>query len=275
MQRFYDRTLILAGTAAALAVVLLTGSLGLWQLRRADEKAALQQARDAAAAAPPRVIGSPQVVAELTSAPALPAPAAIDGWRIQALGVFDAARTVFLDNRTRDGVAGFHVLTPLKLFGTNASLLVLRGWVAQDPTDRLRLPVFATPIEAVRVEGLAIRHLDQPMMLAKDVEPGPGDRIWQHVSFEKFGRWSGLDLYPVILRQTVAPAYADGLARDWIQPGTSVDRHQAYAFQWFAMAAAALVAWLVMIGRVLLHGAGPSPERVTEQVTEQVTERGT
>ncbi len=275
MQRFYDRTLILAGTAAALAAVLLTGSLGLWQLGRADEKAALQQARDAAAAAPPRVIGSPQVVAELSSAPALPAPAAIDGWRIQALGVFDAARTVFLDNRTRDGVAGFHVLTPLKLFGTNASLLVLRGWVAQDPTDRLRLPVFATPIEAVRVEGLAIRHLDQPMMLAKDVEPGPGDRIWQHVSFEKFGRWSGLDLYPVILRQTVAPDYADGLARDWIQPGTSVDRHQAYAFQWFAMAAAALVAWLVMIGRVLLHGAGPSPERVTEQVTEQVTERGT
>ena len=271
MQRFYDRTLILAGTAAALAVVLLTGSLGLWQLRRADEKAALQQARDAAAAAPPRVIGSPQVVAELSSAPALPAPAAIDGWRIQALGVFDAARTVFLDNRTRDGVAGFHVLTPLTLFGTNASLLVLRGWVAQDPTDRLRLPVFATPIEAVRVEGLAIRHLDQPMMLAKDVEPGPGDRIWQHVSFEKFGRWSGLDLYPVILRQTVAPAYADGLARDWIQPGTSVDRHQAYAFQWFAMAAAALVAWLVMIGRVLLHGAGPSPERVTEQVTERGT----
>ena len=271
MQRFYDRTLILAGTAAALAVVLLTGSLGLWQLRRADEKAALQQARDAAAAAPPRVIGSPQVVAELTSAPALPAPAAIDGWRIQALGVFDAARTVFLDNRTRDGVAGFHVLTPLKLFGTNASLLVLRGWVARDPTDRLRLPVFVTPIEAVRVEGLAIRHLDQPMMLAKDVEPGPGDRIWQHVSFEKFGRWSGLDLYPVILRQTVAPAYADGLARDWIQPGRSVDRHQAYAFQWFAMAAAALVAWLVMIGRVLLHGAGPSPERVTEQVTERGT----
>ena len=56
---------------------------------------------------------------------------------------------------------------------------------------------------------------------------------------------------PVIVRQTAAPAYRDGLARDWNQPGVSVDRHYGYAFQWFALALAALVFWGVMLRRHL------------------------
>jgi cytochrome oxidase assembly protein ShyY1 len=33
----------------------------------------------------------------------------------------------------------------------------------------------------------------------------------------------------------------DGLARDWVAPGAGADKHRAYAFQWFAMAGAALI----------------------------------
>ena len=77
--------------------------------------------------------------------------------------------------------------------------------------------------------------LQQPMMLGE----GPGARartwLWQHFDFDKFRSWVGFGLYPVILRQTVEPDYRDGLARDWNQPGVSVDRHRGYAFQWFAI----------------------------------------
>ena len=87
------------------------------------------------------------------------------------------------------------------------------------------------------------------MMLGEEPVPGPGDRLWQHFTYEKFSRWSGLALYPVILRQTVEPDYRDGLARDWNQPGVSVDRHRAYAFQWFASTAAAIVIWVILLWR--------------------------
>jgi surfeit locus 1 family protein len=109
--------------------------------------------------------------------------------------------------------------------------------------------VLQTPAQAVEVEGLAVARLPQPMMLGEDSRPGPGDRLWQHFNYEKFSAWSGLALYPVVLRQTVEPDYGDGLARDWIQPGGSVDRHIGYAVQWFALTAAAVVTWLVVLWR--------------------------
>ena len=161
-----------------------------------------------------------------------------------------------------EGVAGFHVLTPLVLSGTQRRVLVLRGWVARDPIDRNQLPALDTPAGVVRVEGAAVAALQQPIMLGEDPSPGPTDRLWQHFTFEKFRRWAGLEsgsvLDPVILRQTVEPDYRDGLARDWNQPGVSVERHRAYAFQWFALTVAAIATWVILMWR---HKAGNDVDR--------------
>jgi surfeit locus 1 family protein len=244
----------LVPTLAAVAVVALTVSLGTWQLRRADEKAALQQTRDAALAlAPVALDGAPLQPAEL------------DGRRVSVEGVFDAAHTIFLDNRTRNGVAGFHVLAPLRIARPAADaappphVLVLRGWIARDPVERARLPPLRTPDGPVRIEGLALADLAQPIVLgaaAAGAGAGADDmRIWQHFGFDTYRRWSGLSVQPVLVRQT--SALDDGLARDWVQPGAGVDRHRGYAFQWYALAAATLAAWLWY---VLLRRGPRSPE---------------
>lgn len=240
MSTFYDRRSAAFASAAALLVVLLGISLGSWQLRRADEKAALQQAQDQSAATPPVPLGG--------NVP-LPAPAAVDGRQVQAQGTFLPERSVFLDNRTRDGIAGFHVLTPLKLDDRDDHVMVLRGWIARDPQDRERLPDLTTPSSVVRVSGLAVADLRQPIMLGAEAAPQSGDRLWQHFDYDKFTAWAGLRLYPLVLRQTVEPDYRDGLARDWVQPGVSVDRHRAYAFQWFALSAVAAATWAVLLWR--------------------------
>ncbi len=258
MQSFYGRGSIGAASVAVLAVVILGLSLGFWQLRRAEEKAQLQSARDAAAAAPalplsaagePAAENEGAVLPPPAAQPPLPAPAEVDGKGVQASGVFVAERTVFLDNRTREGIAGFHVLTPMKLLGRDSYLLVLRGWIRRDPYDRARLPPLVTPPGVVTVAGEAVASLPQPMMLGKEPPPGPQDRLWQHFEYDRFSQWADLPLYPVILRQTVEPAYRDALARDWNQPGVSVDRHFGYAFQWFALTAAAIVTWLILLRR--------------------------
>jgi len=217
-------------TVAAAVVVALTVSLGQWQLRRADEKAALQAGRDAALAAAP-----------VSLAGATADPGSLDGRRVVGEGVFDEARTVFLDNRTRNGVAGFHVLAPLRLEGDGRHVLVLRGWVARDLADRERLPALAAPAGTVRVEGLAMAELPQPIVLAAEAGE-PASRLWQRFDPDRYRRWSGLEPLPVIVRQT--SELADGLARDWVQPGSGVDKHLGYAFQWFALAAATVGLWL-------------------------------
>ena len=51
MGSFYGRRGIGLASVLALAVAILGVNLGLWQLRRAEEKASLQQAQDRAAAA--------------------------------------------------------------------------------------------------------------------------------------------------------------------------------------------------------------------------------
>jgi cytochrome oxidase assembly protein ShyY1 len=233
------RTARVAATLAAAVVVATTASLGAWQLRRADEKAALQAGRDAALAQPP---------IDLAAAPS--GAGALDGRRVTVEGTFDAGRTVFLDNRTHSGVAGFHVLAPLRIAGTDRTVMVLRGWIARDVADRTRLPPLRTPDGPVRIEGLALAELPQPMLLASGGEGEAGGRILQRYDAGAYARWSGLEPLPIVVRQlSEAP---DGLVRDWVQPGAGVDKHLGYAFQWFAMSAVAAGLWLwfgVLSGR--------------------------
>lgn len=247
----------------AVFVIGLTSSLGVWQLQRASEKAAAQAHQaDALAQAPARLDA-----ATLDGLAAKPqAATALDGRLVRVEGHFDDAHTVFLDNRTRQGSAGFHVLAPLKLAGSDQVVMVLRGWIARDPRDRTRLPVLRTPEASVEVEGLAQRDLAQPMVLGGR---GSGDRetgqLWQHYEPDEFAAWSGLKPAPLLIRQTVEPAYRDDLARDWNQPGTGVDRHKGYALQWFTMAAVALAAWIALSLRGRRRAGAMAPEVAREQ----------
>lgn len=226
-------------TLAALAVVLVAASLGHWQLRRADEKRALQAQLDAAAVSAP--IAIPAQRAD---------PESLDGRRVSVRGRWIAERTVFVDNRTYKGVAGFHVVTPVRIEHSGLHLLVLRGWVARDPRDRLRLPAVPTPEGAVEIVGVAQATLPRVLELKAAPPPGPQDRIWQNLDLERFERWSGLALQPLVLRQS-PEAQGDGLVRDWAVAGAMVDKHIGYAVQWFALAAAAAGLWLyyILIGR--------------------------
>ncbi len=210
---------------AALTVIVLTASLGVWQLRRADQKADAQVVRDAALATPPLRVGADPL-----------APAFVDGRRVEVVGRFDPAGTLLLDNRTYGGVAGFHVLTPLRVEPGGPQLMVLRGWVARDVRDRTRALDYATPNGTVRVEGLALAELPQPIVLGRDEGAfAPGSKIVQRFDLDAWRRARAPQAAAFVVRQT--SMLDDGLVRDWIQPGTGVDRHRGYAAQWFGLSA--------------------------------------
>lgn len=216
---------------AALAVILLTVSLGNWQMRRAEEKRLVQQQYDATG----------RDAALSVSAGPLE-PASLDGRPVRVRGRLLDAHTVFIDNRTRKGVAGFHVVTPVRIEGSATHVLVMRGWVARDPRERTRLPQLPVLDGVIEVEGIGQASIPQVLELRASPVPGPGDRIWQNLDFDGFARWSGLEIQPLLVRQT--SALEDGLLRDRPVAGSDVDKHRGYAFQWYAMAVATAALWI-------------------------------
>jgi surfeit locus 1 family protein len=219
-------------TIAALAVLTLTASLGNWQLRRADEKRGLQARMDAAASQAPAQVAAVPIDA-----------ASLDGLKVRVRGEWVPEYTVFIDNRTHKGVAGFHVATPVRIEGSSMHLLVLRGWIARNPSDRTALPSVPVQPGVIEVSGLGMARIEKVLELKESPPPGPGERLWQNLDFERFATWSGLTLQPLLLRQVAAVDATDTLIREWPRAGSDVDKHLGYAFQWFGMALATLSLW--------------------------------
>ena len=235
-----------------LLIVAVTASLGNWQLDRAAEKRIAQAARDAALAAPPAAI-------DADSLPALLAADKVLGHKVALTGHWVPNSTVYLDNRSHNEQAGFQVFAALALAkgaatnATPAHVLVLRGWAPRNIRDRTALPPLPEQTGQIVVAGLAQADIEQSIVLGDDMAPAADQHLWQRVNLDRYARWSGLDLAPLVVRQTEAtlaadttgqPVADDALVRDWIKPGSMVDKHYGYAFQWFAMALAMLMFWI-------------------------------
>ena len=158
--------------------------------------------------------------------------------RIAVAGEFLPERSVLLDNKLRGGRAGYEVVTPLRL-AEGIHVLVNRGWIAAPPR-REELPHVVTPPGRLRIEGVVLSHLPRTLKLG---EPGKG-RVRQSLGLEEFAAESGLTLQAFFIQQHSDSG--DGLARDWPPPDAGIEKHQAYSFQWYSLAALALVLGVVL-----------------------------
>jgi len=222
-------------TFAALLGVAVTLSLGRWQLDRAAEKQAWQASIDARAQLP--VLDARGLAGMSDSDELLHR-------RVEAVGQWVPEHTVFLDNRQMNGRPGFFVLTPLRL-DNGAVVLVQRGWAPRNFEDRTRVPQITTPAGPVRVQG---RIALAPSKLYDMGEAGTG-AIRQNLDLAQFRVETGLALLTVSIQQTGASG--DGLARDWPQINSGVDKHHGYAFQWFGLCAliTLLYVWFQIVQR--------------------------
>lgn len=214
-------------TLAAVGLIWLTIHLGNWQIERADYKRVLQARLDLADRAPALNVGTQAVD-----------KARILYRRVIVRGRFEPEHEILLDNRIYKGVAGYYVLTPLRIAGGNRYVLVNRGWVAVGK-NRTSLPSVPPITTQVKIEGLALDPETRYFEL-----PGarPLGRLWQNLDFERYVARSGLSLQPFLLQQRNDTR--DGLMRDWPRPDTGIAMHESYALQWYGLAATLAVLWL-------------------------------
>jgi surfeit locus 1 family protein len=219
----------LVPTAAALLGVLSTALLGDWQLNRAAYKAELEMRISQAGREPPISIARERIEPD----PLLYHP-------VQVRGQFDPAGTVFIDNRVHHGAVGYWVVTPLKITGSERYVLVERGWVGAR-MDRTQPPNVATPGGEVEISGIALPGNPPVFELSQQVVAG---KVWQNLTVDRYREHYAIDLQPVIVQQH--NQLPDDLLRDWTPPTLGIDRHRAYAFQWFSLAVVILIVYIAL-----------------------------
>jgi surfeit locus 1 family protein len=219
-------------TAAAAVGAAATLSLGAWQLSRGHDKDELQAAIEAREAMP-ALDGAALRKADKKT---------LMHRTIVLRGTWDSRHTVFLDNRQMRGLAGFYVVTPLKLEGGGA-VVVERGWAPRDFMQREKLPAVQTPEGVVEVRG---RIAPPPARLYQFGGAGTGT-IRQNLDLEAFRAETGLPLLELAVMQSGAAS--EGLLRDWPRAGSGSEKNYGYAFQWWALSAliAILYVWFQFI----------------------------
>lgn len=223
-------------TALTLVLLPLLVGLGFWQLQRAGEKQALAA-----------------VFAERRAGPAAPLESL---WRapedqlryrpVTVRGRYDPERYLLLDNRIRDGRFGYEVVSLLRVDGGERAVLVNRGWVPGDPARRA-LPRVETPAGEVALAGSVYVPPGEPYLLGEQSLEGGWPLVLQALEMERLEQTLeqrlGLDLFPWSLR--LAADDTTALAAGWETVNVSPAKHRAYAAQWFAMAGALLLVFLL------------------------------
>jgi surfeit locus 1 family protein len=207
----------------------MTLALGNWQLDRAREKLKLESRLEELATQPPVSVPATQVI-----------PDEYRFRNVEVQGRFAEAYTIYLDNRIYHGIPGYQVVVPLQINDSRTYVLINRGWVAR-AGERLDLPKIPVPQGQVKISGIAVIPSKKIFELSTQTVEG---KIWQNLVLERYRKVVPFEIQPIVIEQQNDTA--DGLVRDWERPDVGVNMHRGYAFQWFALAVAIVILYLVL-----------------------------
>lgn len=228
-------------TLLTLCAVAAFIGLGRWQWHRAEEKRALAAHFSAGAA---RLV-------EVGTRPMASLPRYS---HVRVEGRYDAVHQFLLDNMSHDGYPGYQVLTPLKLADGRA-VLVNRGWVplTQSRRDPPQIALASAVTHSTTVLGL-LDNLPVAALALGHVPPAPGPEWPKLTSFPTMADLSAALGLPLESRQLLLdPDQPAGYVREWHPSGLGPTQHIAYAIQWWAFAALALVLYVALNRRRAPH----------------------
>lgn len=224
------RPALAATFAVTLALPILLG-LGTWQVKRGQEKARLLHEASAAADM------APLDLAQITRIDRI-----VGRRRVRAQGEFLADRQGLLDNQVRDGRVGYDILTPFRIRGVPEVILVDRGWLVRGGR-RSDVPAWQTPQGTVTLVGYLHPPADIPFVSGEVTEVFRGLWVVPEISAPLLGQYLGLPVQAHVLR--LAPDSEYGFRRDWPVVAMTPQRHYGYAVQWFGLAGALLLIYVL------------------------------
>jgi cytochrome oxidase assembly protein ShyY1 len=236
----------------ALLVVVMV-NLGLWQLRRLDQR----QERNEIVREHSELAVEP-VTDWLSPASDRDAVAAAEWRPLAAEGVYDDAATVLIRNRTLDGAAGYHVVTPLVLDGREA-VLVNRGFIPRGASADAPDPP-AAPTGQVSIVGRVRPTQERGLFGPLDPDEGTLTQA-QRIDVPRLAEQLPYAVLPAYLElQTTAPAPPEPQPSLLPLPALDEGPHLSYALQWFFFSALALAGWFVAVHREVVAARRRDPD---------------
>ncbi len=233
-----------------LAVAIILLSLGLWQLRRLEQRRALNSQV---------VTGLNQPRLTLTGEDV--DPGALHLRRVVVTGRFDNEQGVIIRNRPYQGQPGVHLVVPLRIDGSDRAVLVDRGWIplqAPDPEAQRTYDLSGM----VTVAGIAHQSQTQPEGFLRPVDPTlqPGQArlgAWFRVDVEGIQQQVSYPLLPIYIEQSPDP---QARFNEPPVPGESpvLDEgpHLGYAIQWFSFAVILAITYGIFVRQELTGKSG-------------------
>ncbi|HEX6291695.1 MAG TPA: SURF1 family protein [Herpetosiphonaceae bacterium] len=213
-------------TLGVVIVMLGLIRLGVWQLDRLEQRRAINTLISSRTNEPPIALtGQPL---DLEAAEYRP---------VVVTGTYDHSQEVVLRNRSRGGLPGVDILTPLRIAGSDQRVLIDRGWVPllqARPEERKAFEVAGT----VTVRGLVRKPQAQVSTWGPQDQQPTNGRLdaWFRADVARIATQMPYPLLPFYIEQLPEPS-----APDLPHPQPSIELgegpHLSYAIQWFSFAA--------------------------------------
>lgn len=223
-------------TLIVIACIPLFIKLGLWQYNKAEMRQSIQNQYETSLQ---------KQVANLKDH--LTRPSALQFQQASVSGHYESRYQFLLDNQVENSQAGFHVITPFKIEGTEQYVLVNRGWIPGEASHD-KVPTFATPEQPVQIQGMVWVPSDKIFTLEAKVgndqpQAQAWQLVWQHLDMKKYKQSAPIQVLDVIIKLDPA-SKAGGFVRNWQMPPSKIMTNLGYAYQWFGFALATLAIYL-------------------------------
>lgn len=234
-------------TLLVLVAVGVMVRLGLWQLDRLEQRRAFNTRVQAQISAPPLDLNEEVSVNELPD---------MEYRQVVVTGKFDPYNEILLRGQYRDGLPGYHLLTPLVIEGGDRAVLVDRGFIPLEegsPEARAKYALGGP----ITVRGVIQRTQSDRRFGAPDPTLAPDETrmdAWNAVRLDRIEHQMPFPLLPVYVALDVESAPEVGPYPQIEPPDLSEGSHFSYAIQWFSFAAVLGLGYPFFVRKQLQQG---------------------
>lgn len=219
----------LIATVITFIAVVIMFALGMWQLQRAEQKE--QRLDSMAKASGSAQMGIAQVLDDLDNMQDMP---------IRFMATADAQQYFLLDNKIHQGRVGYQVLVPLN---TSSGVVIANfGWVSA-LHSRDVLPAVEIDVNDDAYIGIVSFPTKNAFVTETAKVDGNWPKVLQAVDLEVLQQHYKQPMLPFVVKLTDDPK--SGFVRQWQAIVMPPEKHIAYAVQWFLLALAAVIVFIV------------------------------
>lgn len=217
-------------TFLVVLAILVMVRLGIWQLDRLEQRRAFNARVKAQMEQPPLVLTPATLGLNLSQ---------MEYRQVVVKGEYDFSGEVALRNQEWNNLYGVHLLTPLRIEGSDWHVLVDRGWI---PGEDFTSGDWSKYWEEgqVTVRGVIRASQNKPDFGGRtDPTLAPGEKAlkaWHLVNVERIREQVPYPLLPIYIQQLPDPSWVGPPYRSQPDLDLSEGPHLGYAIQWFTFA---------------------------------------